>query len=155
MVCQKCKKHFEKVAKKADLVVSDPPYNVNYSGRGKSTKTKIMNDHMERSNFKAFLLAVFQGYQEAVTKTTPFYICHSSSSQIEFEQAMNEVGLKVKNQIIWNKKVASMGWGDYRWKHEPIFMLHSRERQYHFSGIENNTQSGTRSGTYKTTWKKL
>jgi len=106
---------------KATMVWTDPPYNINYSGRGKSTKTKIMNDHMERSNFKAFLLAVFQGYQEAVTKTTPFYICHSSSSQIEFEQAMNEVGLKVKNQIIWNKKVATMGWGDYRWKHELIF----------------------------------
>ena len=106
---------------KADLVFTDPPYNVNYKGRGKKTSNTIENDHMGREEFRTFLTKVFEAYREAVKSSAPFYVCHSSSSQRDFEDAMESVGLKVKNQIIWNKTVASMGWGDYRWKHEPIF----------------------------------
>lgn len=106
---------------KADLVFTDPPYNVNYSGRGKNTTNTIKNDSMSREDFRTFLRKVFVAYRSAVKKSAPFYVCHSSSSQRDFEDAMEESGLKVRNQIIWNKTIASMGWGDYRWKHEPMF----------------------------------
>lgn len=106
---------------KADMVFTDPPYNVNYKGQGKKTSNTIENDHMSREEFRTFLEKVFIAYKSAVKNSAPFYVCHSSSSQRDFEDAMEKVGLKTRNQIIWNKTVASMGWGDYRWKHEPIF----------------------------------
>lgn len=106
---------------KADMVFTDPLYNVNYSGRGKNTSNTIKNDSMSREDFRAFLEKVFSCYRAAAKTSAPFYVCHSSSSQRDFEDAMENAGLKVRNQIIWNKTIASMGWGDYRWKHEPIF----------------------------------
>ena len=119
---------------KADMVFTDPPYNVDYSGRGKSTSTKIMNDKMSEEEFATFLLKSFQSYKKAVKVSAPFYICHSSSSQRAFEDAMEKTDLIVKNQIIWNKPVASMGWGDYRWKHEPIFYATYDKKNTQFYG---------------------
>lgn len=106
---------------KADIVFTDPPYNVDYKGSGKNTSNKIKNDHMSPEDFRKFLDAVFLCYRSAVKKSAPFYICHSSSSQRAFEDSMEASGLRVRSQIIWNKTLASMGWSNYRWKHEPIF----------------------------------
>lgn len=119
---------------KGDCVFTDPPYNVNYSGRGKETSNKIMNDHMSVEAFVDFLTKVFENYKLIVKESAPFYICHSSSSQIIFEQAMNKINLIVKNQIIWNKTIASMGWGDYRWKHEPLFYATFGKKAVNFFG---------------------
>lgn len=108
--------------KKADMVFTDPPYNVDYSGKGKrGSKGKIMNDKMSSEDFLSFLDKVFFTYKAAAKNSCPFYVCHSSSSQIEFQKSMEKSGLKIRNQIIWNKTLATMGWGDYRWKHESIF----------------------------------
>lgn len=119
---------------KADMVFTDPPYNVNYSGRGKETSNKILNDKMSEDQFQEFLDKVFVSYKAITKESAPFYICHSSSSQITFEQAMRKVDLIVKSQIIWNKTVASMGWGDYRWKHEPIFYATYGKKAVNFFG---------------------
>ncbi len=106
---------------RADMVFTDPPYNVNYQGSINKTWSKINNDNVSRENFRAFLEAAFLCYRDAAKTSAPFYVCHSSKYQREFEDAMEAVGLHVRNQIIWNKKLAVLGWGDYRWKHEPIF----------------------------------
>ncbi|NBK25837.1 MAG: hypothetical protein EOM68_27965, partial [Spirochaetia bacterium] len=106
---------------KADMVFTDPPYNVNYKGDGKNTRKHIENDNMEIKAFQEFLTAAFRAMMGILKPQAPWYICHASSSQREFENAMNIVGLETKAQIIWVKPVASMGWGDYRWMHEPIF----------------------------------
>ena len=119
---------------RADMVFTDPPYNVNYSGRGKETSNKILNDKMSEDQFMDFLTKTFAAYKTAVKESAPFYICHSSSSQIIFESAMKKIDLVVKNQIIWNKTVASMGWGDYRWKHEPIFYATFGKKAVRFFG---------------------
>lgn len=119
---------------KADMVFTDPLYSVNYSGRDKNTKNTIKNDNMGESEFYEFLSDVFKCYKEAVKISAPFYVCHSSSSQIAFEKAMAETDLIVKNQIIWNKTIASMGWGDYRGKHEPIFYATYRKKKVNFYG---------------------
>jgi len=66
--------------KKADMVFTDPPYNVNYSGRGKETSNTIENDNMSVEAFKEFLRKTFEAYKTAVKISAPFYICHSSSS---------------------------------------------------------------------------
>lgn len=117
-----------------DMVFTDPPYNVNYAGRGKNTRKHIENDNMDVSEFQEFLDKAFQALVTALKPDAPWYICHASSTQIEFETAMSRAGLRVKNQIIWVKPVASMGWGDYRWMHEPIFYAAPREQATKFYG---------------------
>ena len=106
--------------KKAAMIFTDPPYNVNYSGRGKKTSNTIKNDHMEAENFQAFLDDVFVAMKSGAKKNAPAYVCYKSSTHREFETGLENAGYKVRSQIIWVKPLASMGWGDYRWKHEPI-----------------------------------
>jgi len=122
---------------KADLVFTDPPYNVDYSGRGEKTSNKILNDKMTPEQFDEFLSQVFQRYAEVSKKGAAWYVFHSSSTQHQFQKAIESVGWKVKSQIIWNKPVASMGWGDYRWKHEPMF----------YCGHENTVFYGDRTNS--------
>jgi DNA modification methylase len=105
---------------KVSLTFTDPPYNVNYSGDGKKTSMTIENDHMESKAFEEFLTKAFQAIALSVDTGAALYSCYASRSHREFENALNAAGFTVRNQIIWVKKVASMGWGDYRWKHEPI-----------------------------------
>jgi len=125
---------------KADLVFTDPPYNVDYEGDGKGTSTKILNDKMTKSQFDTFLTEVFKRYAESSKDNSGWYVFHSSSTQSQFQKAIEDTGWKVKTQIIWNKPTASMGWGDYRYKHEPMF----------YCGKENTNFYGDRTGT--TVW---
>ena len=117
------KEAWEKVmlGRKADCVFTDPPYNVNYSGRGKNTSEGIMNDDMEEKVFDVFLDGVFGCIAEMTKAGAGWYVFHSTSTQSQFESALKKHGMSVHNQLIWNKPTASMGWGDYRWKHEPFF----------------------------------
>ena len=105
----------------ADMVFTDPPYNVNYSGRGKNTSEGILNDDMDREAFDTFLDQVFGNMAESAKAGAGWYVFHSTSTQAQFEKALRKHDLLVRNQLIWNKPTASMGWGDYRWKHEPFF----------------------------------
>jgi DNA modification methylase len=119
---------------KAQLVFTDPPYNVNYSGRGEKTKNKIMNDNMAETDFRKFLTGAFATMKECTTPNAPAYVCYASRTHREFEDALNANDYEVRNQIIWVKAVASMGWGDYRWKHEPILYCHKRGESVQFYG---------------------
>lgn len=123
---------------KADMIFTDPPYNVNYSGRGKTTSRKIENDDMTPEQFDAFLNGVFGAMVAEAKDGAGWYVFHSTSTQAQFEQAMAKAGLVVKNQLIWNKPTASMGWGDYRWKHEPFYYA-SKEGKTTFYGDRTNT----------------
>jgi len=117
--------------KKADMVFTDPPYNVNYSGRGENTSNTILNDKMSDENFDTFLSEVFKRFSEHSKGGAGWYVFHSSSTQHQFQKAIENAGWNVKNQIIWNKPVASMGWGDYRWKHEPMFYCGKENTQFY------------------------
>ena len=109
------------------MVWTDPPYNVNYSGRGKSTSNVIKNDNMGEADFRVMLTAWFASYKNFLKKDGALYTCYASRTHREFEDALNANDFEVRNQIIWVKKVASMGWGDYRWKHEPILYCHFKD----------------------------
>lgn len=108
----------------ADMVFTDPPYNINYSGRGKNTSNTIENYNQSEAEFRRMLGEWFASYKAATKADAPLYTCYASRTHREFEDALNQNGWEVRNQIIWVKKVASMGWGDYRWKHEPILYCH-------------------------------
>ena len=84
------------------------------------TSNGIANDNMVIPLLGSFSKS-FQNYVEAVKAGAGLYVFHSSSSQAQFEYAIEKAGMEVKNQLIWNKPAAALGWGDYRWKHEPFF----------------------------------
>jgi DNA modification methylase len=124
---------------KADMVFTDPPYNVNFSGRGKDTSRTIENDHMESAAFDAFLQDFFKAAKPQAKLGAGWYVFHSSSTQHQFSAAMEKVNLDIRAQLIWNKPTASMGWGDYRWKHEPFFYAGEAETKIVFYGDRTNS----------------
>ena len=103
---------------KADLLVTDPPYNVAYQG-GTDEQLTIMNDSMGNDEFKAFLVNAFQCSYDSLKEGASFYVWYASREHINFESALNEVGLQVRQQLIWNKNALVLGRQDYHWKHEP------------------------------------
>jgi DNA modification methylase len=107
----------------ADLVFTDPPYNVDYEGYTEAHLT-IDGDKMSASDFKRFLEAAFQNCRAAVKSGASLYICHSSSWQREFQAALETAGFEVRCQIIWAKNTFAWGFGRYKFRHEPIFYAH-------------------------------
>lgn len=123
---------------RADMSFTDPPYNVNYAGRGKDTSNTILNDDMGEDAFRVFLKDTFASYRLALKDDAALYVCYASRTHREFEDALNANGYKVKAQIIWVKTLASMGWGDYRWKHEPILYCSFAGKRVPFYGDRKN-----------------
>jgi DNA modification methylase len=107
----------------ADLVFSDPPYNVDYQGYTKE-RLKIKGDRMSDAEFKQFLDAAFRSCRAAVKPGASLYICHSSSWQREFQNALELAGFEVRCQIIWAKNTFAWGFGRYKFQHEPMFYAH-------------------------------
>ena len=103
----------------ADMVFTDPPYNVAYQG-GTKEKLTIKNDAMSEVEFKNFLDAVFDNYFAVMKQGAPFYVCYASRSAIEFRQAIVDSGLLLKQDLVWCKNTFTLGRQDYQWQHEPI-----------------------------------
>src|SRR3984957_130253 len=107
----------------ADLVFSDPPYNVDYEGYT-DDRLKIKGDRMSDTEFKRFLKAAFRSCRAGVKPGASIYICHSSSWQREFQNALESAGFEVRCQIIWAKNTFAWGFGRYKSQHEPMFYAH-------------------------------
>ena len=107
----------------ADLVFTDPPYNVDYEGYTEE-RLKIKGDRMSDAEFKQFLEAAFRSYQTVVKPGASLYVCHSSSWQREFQNALEAAGFELRCQIIWAKNTFAWGFGRYKFQHEPIFYAH-------------------------------
>lgn len=102
----------------ADLLITDPPYNVAYESKT-SDRLRIENDSMDSNSFYDFLHAAFVAAVDAMIPGAAFYIWYASSSVIEFCTAAKDAGLLVKEELIWNKSALVLGRQDYQWKHEP------------------------------------
>ena len=102
----------------ADMVVTDPPYNVAYEGATKE-KLTIVNDNMSNDDFYKFLYDFYSALTTAVKKGGAIYVWHASSEIINFAKALVDAGWLLKQQLIWNKSSMVMGRQDYQWKHEP------------------------------------
>jgi DNA modification methylase len=103
---------------KADMCVTDPPYNVAYEGKTKEALT-IDNDSMSNDDFYTFLYEFYTALSTAVKKGGAIYVWHASSEIINFGKAMVDAGWLLKQQLIWVKNSMVMGRQDYQWKHEP------------------------------------
>ncbi len=107
----------------ADLVFTDPPYNVDYEGYTEE-RLKIKGDRMSDADFKKFLETAFRSYRTVVKPGASMYLCHSSSWQREFQNALEVAGFEVRCQIIWAKNTFAWGFGRYKFQHEPMFYCH-------------------------------
>ncbi len=105
---------------RADMVFTDPPYNVDYQGHTQE-QLKISGDCMAMDAFKDFLNQAFAACVTVLNPHASIYLCHSSSYQREFQNALESNGIKVRNQIIWAKHHFAWGRGRYKFQHEPIF----------------------------------
>lgn len=102
----------------ADMVVTDPPYNVAYEG-GTKEKLTIENDSMGNEDFYKFLYDFYSALTTVVKKGGAIYVWHASSEVINFGKAMVDAGWLLKQQLIWVKNTMVIGRQDYQWKHEP------------------------------------
>lgn len=114
--------------KKADLLLTDPPYNVDYSAKNemlksmdksRDSKKAIENDAMSKEAFIDFLKKVFSVAAENLKAGGAYYIWHSSSMAIEFIKATEDELGKVRETLIWAKSNLVLGMNDYQYKHEP------------------------------------
>jgi DNA modification methylase len=124
--------------KLADLVFSDPPYNSSYEGYTKDRLT-IQGDRMSAEQFAEFLLTSFQSYRRIVKPCASLYVCHSSSWQREFQNAIEQAGFQVRCQLIWAKNTFAWGFGRYKFQHEPLFYCHVKDQKDTWYG--NRSQS--------------
>lgn len=102
---------------KADLIITDPPYNVNYEG---STGMKIQNDDMSKESFYQFLYDVFTNMYTVQADGASIYVFHADTEWENFRKAFTSAGFKLAQCLIWVKNALVMGRQDYHWKHEPI-----------------------------------
>ena len=100
----------------ADMWLTDPPYNVAYEG---SNGLTIKNDSMEDVKFREFLRTAFGHAEKALKPGAPFYIFHADSEGYNFRGACHDVGLRVRQCLVWKKNALVLGRQDYQWIHEP------------------------------------
>lgn len=103
---------------KADMVFTDPPYNVAYKGKTKDALT-IENDELSDSDFRDFLISAFASAFALMGEGSPIYVCGPLEDG-NFLGAFHQSGLKLQSILIWLKNSIVLGRKDYHYKHEPI-----------------------------------
>jgi len=104
---------------RADLVIIDPPYNVDYEGATKE-KLKIKNDRMADSLFFSFLLKAYENLAGVTKEGAGIYVFHADTEGVNFRRALVEAGWKLAQCCVWVKQTLVMGRQDYHWQHKPI-----------------------------------
>lgn len=104
---------------RVDLVVTDPPYNVAYTGKTKDA-LEIQNDSMDASDFYNFLLAAYRCMYDACSDGAAIYVFHADIEGVNFRQAMTGAGFKLSQCCVWVKNAFVLGRQDYHWQHEPV-----------------------------------
>ena len=120
------------------LTVTDPPYNVDYSGHRKE-RERIKNDNKTDGEFYRFLLAAFTNIQRSMKPGRSFYIWHASTEAVNFMQAARETGLDPRQILIWVKNSMVIGRQDYNWRHEPCIYGWTEGASHYFTDKRNLT----------------
>lgn len=122
----------------ADLLLTDPPYNVDYVGKTKDA-LKITNDKMVDEAFNVFLQAAFNCAIQAMKPGAVFYVWHADSKGFEFRTALKEAGLNLRETLIWVKNTIVLGRQDYQWRHEPCLYGWKEGAAHYF--VDDRSQS--------------
>ncbi|MGN0597233.1 MAG: site-specific DNA-methyltransferase [Ruminiclostridium sp.] len=101
--------------KKANLTVTDPPYNVNYEG----SAGKIKNDNLENEKFYQFLFDAFTCMEKAMADDASIYVFHADTEGLNFRKAFADAGFYLSGTCIWKKQSLVLGRSPYQWQHEP------------------------------------
>ena len=100
---------------KANLVITDPPYNVNYEG----SAGKIKNDNMADEAFYNFLLDAYTQMHSAMADDASIYVFHADTEGLNFRRAFADAGFYLSGCCIWKKQSLVLGRSPYQWQHEP------------------------------------
>lgn len=132
----------------ADLIITDPPYNVNYGDKaemldtylqkGHRNNSRIKNDNMDNESFYSFMLQIYQSAYEFMREGAAIYVFHAESTGHIFRQAFLDAGLKLAQCIIWEKNAFVLGRQDYQWRHEPCLYGWKEGAAHYF--INDRTQ---------------
>lgn len=120
---------------KVDMILTDPPYNVDYEG----VAGKIKNDKMNNDNFYQFLFDAFTNMRANIKDGGSYYVWHADSEGLNFRKAIVETGFLFKECLIWVKNQMVMGRSDYQWKHEPCLYGWAAGASHYF--IDDRTQT--------------
>ncbi|WP_093291594.1 site-specific DNA-methyltransferase [Thermoactinomyces sp. DSM 45892] len=104
---------------RANMVFTDPPYNVSYTGKTSEALT-IQNDSMNDDEFYQFLYHSFSNMCAVTEQGGGIYICHADTEGVNFRTALMNSGWELKQCLIWVKNMIVLGRSDYHWRHEPI-----------------------------------
>lgn len=102
--------------KPANIVVTDPPYNVNYEG----SAGKIKNDNMSGDAFFQFLLDAFTQMEKVMAQDASIYVFHADTEGLNFRKAFSDAGFYLSGTCIWKKQSLVLGRSPYQWQHEPV-----------------------------------
>ena len=102
--------------KSANLVVTDPPYNVNYEG----SAGKIKNDNMADDKFYTFLLNAFTNTEKVMARDASIYVFHADTEGLNFRRAFADAGFYLSGCCVWKKQSLVLGRSPYQWQHEPV-----------------------------------
>src|SRR5574344_58368 len=122
--------------KQANLVVTDPPYNVNYQGAAGS----IQNDTSDHSAFYPYLFDAFTGMEKAMADDASIYVFHADTEGLNFRKAFADAGFYLSGCCIWKKPSLVLGRSPYQWQHEPcLFGWKKKGRHQWYSGRKETT----------------
>lgn len=121
--------------KKANLVVTDPPYNVSYEGKAGT----IQNDSMKQDQFYEFLFQAFSRMQENMADDAAIYVFHADTEGLNFRKAFKEAGMYLSGVCVWAKQSMVLGRSDYQWQHEPILYGWKKQGKHKWYGDRKQT----------------
>ncbi len=124
--------------KKANLIVTDPPYNVSFES---SDGLSIKNDKMENTKFYEFLLAAFQNMAAHLEKGGAAYVFHADTEGLNFRKAFIDAGFHLSGCCIWVKNSLVLGRSDYQWQHEPVLYGFLQNGKHYWSKNAGRSQT--------------